>query len=220
MVHPHRSAPTVFRHKRTIHERLGRSLRQSPIAASHLYTGKTQLARHTLWHQVARRIHDEVPVVAHTLSYGYVLYPLSWRYAIIRGIVRTLRRTIHVDNLNVVAIHAVHLLATTRRKPDGQVVEGVQQQTRHGCRVATARNLMVYQELAYGVQVFAYLCRHDVERTAQRQHGIHILDVSVERKTSVPAYSVGSRQFLHVDDYGYEVAQSSLMQHSPLGLAR
>ena len=75
---------------------------------------------------------------------------------------------------------------------------------------------MVDQELADGCQVLTYLCRHDVERTTQRQHGIHILDMRIERERTVSADAVISCQFLHVDDHGNEITQASLMEHGSL----
>ena len=180
MVHPYRTSPTVLLDERTVDKRLGRALGQSPVTASHLDAGKTQLACHTLWHQVASGVNDEVPVVSHTLADRYVLHTAARSDAVIGSIVGTLRRAIDVDDLDVVAIHTIHLLATTCGKADGKIVEGVEQQTGHRRRIATTCTLMVDQELADSCQVFTDLCRHDVERTAQCQHGIHILDMRIE----------------------------------------
>ena len=41
---------------------------------------------------------------------------------------------------------------------------------------------MVDEELADGIQVLADLGRHDVERAAQCEHGIHVLDVGIKRE--------------------------------------
>ena len=113
----------------------------------------------------------------------------------------------------MVAEHTVHLLATARGEADGQVVEGVEQQACHGRRVAATRDLMVYQELTNGSKVLSDFRRHDVERAAQGQHGIHVLDMRIEREGTVSADTVFRRQLLHVDDHGNEVAQTGLMQH-------
>ena len=120
----------------------------------------------------------------------------------------------------MVAIDAVHLLTTTRRKADGQVVEGIQQQTGHCRRITATRTLMVDEELTDSRQVFTNLCRHDVERATQCQHRIHILDMGIERERTVAADAVIGRQLLHVDDDGDEVTQTSLMEHSALGFTR
>ena len=173
-----------------------------------------------MWHKVAGSIDDEVPVVGHTLADRYILYATSWSNAIVRGVVGALRRTIDIDNLDVVAIDTVHLLTTTRGKADGQVVEGVEQQTGHCRRITATRTLMVDEELTDSSEVFADLCRHDMERSAQRQHGIHILDMRIEREGAVAADAVIGRQLLHVDDDGDEVTQTSLMEHSALGFTR
>ena len=118
----------------------------------------------------------------------------------------------------MVAIDTIHLLTSTRGETDRQVVEGVEQQTGHRRRIAAARTLMVYQELADGRQVLAYLRRHDVERTAQRQYRIHILDMRIERERAVSADAIVSRQLLHVDNDGNEVTQTCLVQHGTLRL--
>ena len=76
---------------------------------------------------------------------------------------------------------------------------------------------MVDQELADSCQVLTYLCRHDVERATQRQHGIHILDMRIERERTVSADAVIAGEFLHVDDHSNEITQASLMEHGSLG---
>ena len=131
MIHADRTSPAVLLHEGTINERLGCALRQPPIATSNLYTGKAQLTCHALRHQVSCRVNNEVPVVGNTLTNGNVLCAMSWWDTIIRGIVGTLRGTIDIDDLYMVAIHTVHLLAATRREADGQVVERVEEQTHH-----------------------------------------------------------------------------------------
>ena len=163
MVHPNGTPPAVLFHKRTVNKRLSRALRQSPVAASYLDTCETELASHTLRNEVASRINDEVPVVGHTLANRDVLHPLAWGNAIIGGIVGTFCGAIDINNLDMVAENTVHLLATTRRETDRQVVEGVEQQAGHCCRVTSARNLVVEEELADGSEVLANFCRHDVE---------------------------------------------------------
>ena len=206
MVHADGTAPAVLLDKRTVDERLRRTLGQAPIAASHLDASKAQLARHTQRHEVAGSVDNEVPVVGHTLSDGDILHPSACRDAVVRGVVGALRRPVDIDNLYMVAVDAVHLLAATRGKADGQVVEGVEQQTGHCRRITASRTLMVYEELADGCEIFTNLRRHDVERAAQRQHGVHILDVRVERERAVAADAVVGRQLLHVDDDSDEVA--------------
>ena len=133
VVHADRTSPTVFFDERTIDKRLCRALGQSPVAATYLNAGKAEFTRHALWHEVAGCIDNEVPVVGNTLTYGNILHPPAGSDAIIRGVIGTLRRSIDIDNLDVVTIDAIHLLATTRGKADRQVVEGVEQQTGH-CR--------------------------------------------------------------------------------------
>ena len=116
----------------------------------------------------------------------------------------------------MVAEYAVHFLTSASGEADRQVIESVEQQTGHRRRIATTRTLMVYQELADGRQVLAYLRRHDVERTAQRQYRIHILDMRIERERAMSADTIVSGQFLHVDDDGNEVTQTCLVQHGTL----
>ena len=79
---------------------------------------------------------------------------------------------------------------------------------------------MVDQELTNGTKVLSDFRRHDVERAAQGQYWVHILDMSVERERTVSTDAVGSSELFHVDDNGDEVAQSSLMEHGTLRLAR
>ena len=219
MVHADRTAPAVFLYKRTLDKRLGSTFWQAPIATPHLNTGETEFTSHSLWYEVACGIDDEVPVVGHTLANWDVFNTTSWGDAIIRGVVGTLRRTIHIDNLDVVAEHAIHLLTATRRESDGQVVEGIEQQTGHRRRIATTRTLMVYQELADLGEILTNLSRHNVERATKRQYGIHILDMRIERERAVAADTVGSSQLLHVYHHSNEVAKTSLMEHGTLGLA-
>ena len=219
MVHADRTSPCIFLDERTIDKRLGGTLGQSPIATTYLNTGKAQLASHALRHEVASSIDNEVPVVGHTLADRYILYATARSDAVIRGIVGTLRRTIDVDNLYMVAIDTVHLLTATRGEADGQVIEGIEQQTGHRRRVATTRTLMVDEELTDSSEVFTNLCRHDVERTTQRQHGVHILNMGIEGEGAVAADAVGSGEVLHVDDHGNEVAQACLVEHGSLGLS-
>ena len=59
-----------------------------------------------------------------------------------------------------------------------------------------------------------------MERAAQREYRIHILDMGIERERTVSADAVGGCQLLHVDDHGDEIAQACLMEHGTLGLAR
>ena len=219
MVHADRTAPTVFLHKWTIDKGLSRAFGQSPITATNLHTSKAQLTSHPLRQEVASSIDDEVPVVSHTLADGDILDTLTWLDSIIGRIVSTLRRSIDIDNLNVVAEHTVHLLTTSRCKANGQVVEGIEQQTGHRCRIAATRTLMIYQELADSREILANLRRHDVERTTQRQDGIHILNMRIERERTMSADAVVGCQFLHVDDHSDEVAQTCLMEHRTLRLA-
>ena len=131
MVHPYRPSPAIFLHKRTIDERSCRALRQPPIASSHLDAGKAQFASHTLRHEVARSINNEIPVVCHTLSYRDILHMPSRSNAIVRSVVSTLCRSIYVDDLDMVTKNSVHLLTATRSETYGQVVEGIEQKTSH-----------------------------------------------------------------------------------------
>ena len=220
VVHADRSSPAVLLDKRTIDERLGCALWESPVAASHLYAGKAQLACYALWHEVASGVNDEVPVVGYALADRDVLHTCAWSNAIIRGVVGALCRTIDVDDFDVVAIDTIHLFATTRCEADREVVEGVEQQTGHGCGIAATRALVVDEELTDGIEVLANLCWHDVERTTQREHRIHVLDVCVEGEGTVSADAVAGSELLHVDDHGDEVAQTCLMEHGTLWLAR
>ena len=219
MIHADRMSPAVFFDKRAIDKCLRGTFGQSPVAASHLYAGKAQLASHTLGHEMSGGIDDKIPVVGHTLTDGNILHTPAWGNTIIRGVVGALRRTIHIDNLDVIAIDTIHLLAATRRKADGQVVIGVEQQTCHRRRIAATRNLVVDEELADSREVLAYLGRHDMERATQRQYRIHIFDMGIERERAVPADTVGSRQFLHIGDDSNKVAQACLMKHCTFGFA-
>ena len=73
-------------------------------------------------------IDDEVVAVSHRLTDGDVVDTLTRSNLIIRGIVGTLRRSIDVDNLNMIAKYAVQLLTTCRNEAYGQVIVSVQQQ--------------------------------------------------------------------------------------------
>ena len=220
MIHADTASPRVVLYKRTVTESLCRTLRQLPVAASHLNASKAQLSCHALRQQSPMRVDDEVVAVCHRLTDGYVVDALPRSNLIVRRIVGTLRRTIDVDNLDMVAIYAVQLLATSRNEAHGQVVVGVQQQCRNSRRVSATRYLMVKQELPDSLKVFSYFRRHDVERAAQRQDGIHILDMRIERERAVPLDAVVSRQPLHVNHHIDEVPQTRLMQHGTLGLSR
>ena len=77
---------------------------------------------------------------------------------------------------------------------------------------------MVEQELADSIEVLTDFRRHDMERAAQRQDGIHILDMSVEGEGTVSFNTVFSRQVLHIDDHIDEVPKTGLMQHGTLRL--
>ena len=220
VVHADRTSPAVVLHEGTVDERLCRPFRQAPIAAANLHACKAQLASHTLRHQVACRVDNEVPVVGHTLADGNVFNAGSRFDAKVGGIVGTLRRAIDIDDFYMVAVDAVHLLATTRREADRQVIECVEQQARHRRRVATTRYLMVEKELSDGMKVFANLCRHDVERSTQREHRIHVFDMGIERERAMTADAISCGQFFHVDDHGDEVTQTGLVKHGTLGLAR
>ena len=182
VVHAHGASPTVLADERAVDKRFGRAFGQAPIAASHLDAGEAQLTGHALGHQVAGRVDDEVPVVGHALADGNVLDALSRRDAVVGRVVGTLGRAINVDNLDVVAVDAIHLLAATCGEADGQVVEGVEQQAGHGRGIAATGDAVVDEELAYGIQVLADFSGHDVERAAQGEHGVHVLDVGVERE--------------------------------------
>ena len=65
-----------------------------------------------------RSVNDKIPVVGHALTDGNVFDSLAWSDAIIRGVVGTLGGAIDVDDFNVVAIYAAHLLAATRGEAD------------------------------------------------------------------------------------------------------
>ena len=220
VVHPHGTAPAVFLYERTIDEGLGGAFRQAPIAATHLDAGEAQFTGHALRYQMTGRVHDEVPVVGHALSDGDVLDAGAGRNAVIRGVVRTFRRPIDIDDFDVVAVHAAHFLAAARSETDGEVVEGAQQQAGHRRRITAARDLMVEEELADGAEVLADFRRHDVEGTAEGEYGVHILDVRVEGEGTVAADAVGRGQFLHIDDHRDKVAQAGLVEHRAFGLAR
>ena len=180
VIHLDGVSPAVLLHEGAVNERLGRALGQSPVAAPYLNASEAQLTRYALRHEVAGCIDDEVPVVGHALPDGDILYAAARGDAIIRGVIGAFRGTIDIDNLDMVAIDAVHLLAATRGESDGKVVEGVEQEAGHRCRVAATRAAVVDEELAYSSQILANLRGHDVEGAAERQHGVHILDMRVE----------------------------------------
>ena len=126
VVHPHGTSPAVFLNKGAIDKRLGGAFWQSPVATSHLNAGKAQLACSALRHKVTCGIDDEVPVVCHALANGDVLHTLAWSDAIVGSVVGTLSWAVHINNLDVVTEHTIHLLASTSGETNRQVVKGVE----------------------------------------------------------------------------------------------
>ena len=219
MVHTHGTAPRVRCHKRTVHKGLGGTLGQLPVAAADLNARKAQLALGTEGKELPVGAYDEVPRIGHGLAYGDVVDTLAGPNLVIGGVVGALGGTVDVDNLYMVAVDALKLLAAGGDEAYGEVRVGVYKQRTDRCAVAAAGDAVAHDEIAHGSRVLAYLGRHDMERAAERQDGIHVLDMRVEGERTVTLYAVGGGQALHVDDDVDEVPQAGLVEHCALGLA-
>ena len=219
MIHADFPLPLVFLDERTVDERLFRTLRQTPVATSYLNTCEAELAGKSRRKQMASLVNNEVPVISHRLTNRNLFDMFAWSNREVRRIVSTLRRSIDIDDLDVVAVNTRHLLTATGNETYRQVVEGVQQQTGNCRRVTTTRNLVVEEELTDSTEILANLRRHNMERATQRQHGIHILDMCIKRERTVSTDSVSRSQFLHILHHCNEVSQTCLVEHSSLRLS-
>ena len=97
-------------------------------------------------------------------------------------------------------VDTFQFLSSCRDETHGQVVEGVQQQRGNSRGIAAAGNPVLIQELPYGMQVVPDGGRHDVEGASEGEDRVHILDMRIEGKRTVPGNPVLLRQLLHVDD--------------------
>ena len=82
---------------------------------------------------MARVVDNEVPSVSHWLANGDILHTFAWSNAVVRGVVRTFGRSVHIDDFYVVTVDTIQLFTTCRDETYGQVVIGIEQQGCDGC---------------------------------------------------------------------------------------
>ena len=79
---------------------------------------------------------------------------------------------------------------------------------------------MAGDEIAHALNVSAYLRRHDMQATADGQHGIKVLYVGIEREGAMQRNVVRGRESKDIG-HGSDVgAESALTYHHALGSAR
>ena len=83
--------------------------------------------------------------------------PLARLYPIEEDIVRTLSRSVAVDNDDVVTIHVMQSLTTYVQEAYGKVVECVKHQHTYRSGESCYSNPVVDDELTDGMEVSAYL---------------------------------------------------------------
>ena len=144
-------------------ELLCRQLGLPPVAAGNLYTGKAQLANGTTGYKMSLCIDKETVAVGNWATDWNTMEAFTGLYPMEEEIIRTLGRSVAVDNDDVVTKHIVQSLTAHIDETYGQVVECVKHEhSQRGCESCYS-NLVVDDELPDGMKVAAYMLRHDVE---------------------------------------------------------
>ena len=162
MIHHHLAAEIVVLYVGTRSEGLCRTFRQTPVATSHLHTGKAQLTGHPLRQQVTVVVGNETPTIGDTLSDGDVFVVAATFHDKETCIVGTLGRSIDVDDVDMVALDTGQFVTACCNEPYRQV-EVVQQKDGHRCGIAAAGHLVANEEVIDGLQVLSDSRRHDVQ---------------------------------------------------------
>ena len=146
--------------------------------------------------------------------------PLSGFYPVEEDVVRTLSRSVAVDDDDMVAIHVVQSLTAHIYETYGQVVEGVEHEHSQRSGEAGYGNPVVDDELPDGMEVSAYVLGHDMEGTTLHQDSVQVFQMGIERERAMCGHAVVSGHSCDVTEVLYEVPQIGLAYHYALGLSR
>ena len=200
-------------------ERLRREVWTVPVALGHLRARQAQLAHEALRKEVAVGVKYQRADVIQRTAYWDVVVSLAWVYLKVCRVNSKLCRAVGVEHAPFDIGHGGHLLAAQADVAKIELLLASAEQLAKLRCVAAAVYVVCLQIFAKERDVHAHALGQDKHRAADRQHGIQVLNGSVEGEVAVARYAAVAVQTPLAAYEVYEVQKRLVLYHNTLGLA-